>query len=99
MKPETINSGGESICHIRWNWISSLGMVERKSVDNINKLNKALLSEKKYEELKKSTSDEEYQKELLKKYKIMSKNKFRVLIKISKIRILIKKCILEVFYV
>ena len=27
---------------------------------NINKLNKALLSEKKYEELEKSTSDEEY---------------------------------------
>ena len=30
LKPETINSGGESICHIRWSWISSLGMVERK---------------------------------------------------------------------
>ena len=29
---------------------------------NINKLNKALLSEKKYEELEKSTSDEEYQR-------------------------------------
>ena len=37
---------------------------------NINKLNKALLSEKKYEELEKSTSDEEYQRELMKKYKI-----------------------------
>jgi len=38
---------------------------------NINKLNKALLSEKKYEELEKSTSDEEYQRELMKKYKII----------------------------
>ena len=38
---------------------------------NINKLNKASLSEKKYEELEKSTSDEEYQRELMKKYKII----------------------------
>ena len=38
---------------------------------NINKLNKALLSEKKYEELEKSTSHEEYQRELMKKYKII----------------------------
>ena len=38
---------------------------------NINKLNKALLSEKKYEELEKSTSDEECQRELMKKYKII----------------------------
>ena len=38
---------------------------------NINKLNKALLSEKKYEELEKSTIDEEYQRELMKKYKII----------------------------
>ena len=38
---------------------------------NINKLNKALLSEKKYEELEKSTSDEEYQRKLMKKYKII----------------------------
>ena len=38
---------------------------------NINKLNKAVLSEKKYEELEKSTSDEEYQRELMKKYKII----------------------------
>ena len=38
---------------------------------NINKLNKALLSEKKYEELEKSTSDEEYQRELMKTYKII----------------------------
>ena len=38
---------------------------------NINKLNKALLSEKKYEELEKSTSDEEYQRDLMKKYKII----------------------------
>ena len=38
---------------------------------NINKLNKALLSEKKYEELEKSTSDEEFQRELMKKYKII----------------------------
>ena len=38
---------------------------------NINKLNKALLSEKKYEELEKSKSDEEYQRELMKKYKII----------------------------
>ena len=38
---------------------------------NINKLNKALLSEKKYEELEKSTSDEEYQRELMKIYKII----------------------------
>ncbi len=34
-------------------------------------INKALLSEKKYEELEKSTSDEEYQRELMKKYKII----------------------------
>ena len=56
-----------------------------EGMDNISKLLKLLVSEKKYDEIEKISEDKEYQKELL--------------IKISKIRILIKKCILEVFYV
>ena len=37
----------------------------------VNKLIKVLMSEKKYDELEKSAEDESYQKELMKKYKIM----------------------------
>ena len=38
---------------------------------NINKLNKALLSEKKYDEIEKISENKEYQKELMKKYNII----------------------------
>ena len=38
---------------------------------NISKLLKLLVSEKKYDEIEKISEDKEYQKELLKKYKII----------------------------
>ena len=43
----------------------------REEREGINKLNNILIAEKKYEELEKSTNDEEYQRELMRKYKII----------------------------
>ena len=42
-----------------------------EGMDNISKLLKLLVSEKKYDEIEKISEDKEYQKELLKKYKII----------------------------
>ena len=42
-----------------------------EGTDNISKLLKLLVSEKKYDEIEKISEDKEYQKELLKKYKII----------------------------
>ena len=49
------------------------GMAEgrEEGMDNISKLLKLLVSEKKYDEIEKISEDKEYQKELLKKYKII----------------------------
>ena len=43
----------------------------QQATEDINKLIKVLLSQKKYDELEKSTKDSEYQKELMKKYNII----------------------------
>ena len=42
-----------------------------EGMDNISKLLKLLVAEKKYDEIEKISEDKEYQKELLKKYKII----------------------------
>ena len=42
-----------------------------EGMDNISKLLKLLVSEKKYDEIEKISEDKEYQKELLKKYKLI----------------------------
>ena len=42
-----------------------------EGMDNISKLLKLLVSEKKYDEIEKISEDKEYQKKLLKKYKII----------------------------
>ena len=42
-----------------------------EGMDNISKLLKLLVSEKKYDEIEKISEDKEYQKELLKQYKII----------------------------
>lgn len=42
-----------------------------EGMDNISKLLKLLVSEKKYDEIEKISEDKEYQNELLKKYKII----------------------------
>ena len=42
-----------------------------EGMDNISKLLKLLVSEKKYDEIEKISEDKEYKKELLKKYKII----------------------------
>ena len=49
------------------------GMAEgrEEGMDNISKLLKLLVSEKKYDEIEKISEDKEYQMELLKKYKII----------------------------
>ena len=44
---------------------------QEEGMDNISKLLKLLVSEKKYDEIEKISEDKEYQKELLKKYKII----------------------------
>ena len=44
-------------------------MVEKK--ENINKLLKILIVEKKYDEIEKISENKEYQKELMKKYNII----------------------------
>lgn len=43
----------------------------QQATDNINKLIKVLLSQKKYDELEKMSEDKEYQNELMKKYNII----------------------------
>lgn len=42
-----------------------------EGMDNISKLLKLLVAEKKYDEIEKISENKEYQKELLKKYKII----------------------------
>ena len=42
-----------------------------EGMDNISKLLKLIVSENKYDEIEKISEDIEYQKELLKKYKII----------------------------
>ena len=43
----------------------------QQATDNINKLIKVLLSQRKYDELEKMSEDKEYQNELMKKYNII----------------------------
>ena len=52
-------------------WRKGIAEGKAQGSGQVNKLIKALMSEKKYDELEKSAEDESYQKELMKKYKIM----------------------------
>ena len=52
-------------------WRKGIAEGKAQGSGQVNKLIKALMSEKKYDELEKSAEDESYQNELMKKYKIM----------------------------
>ena len=62
----------ETMAHLKEDFYEE-GMEKgiEKGIENVNKLHKILMSEKRYDELEKSIDDEEYQNELMKKYKII----------------------------